>query len=230
MTLFEEVLRSKWQLAIKEDSREYFLFRGSPHTSSDERDRRVSQLRTLGHVIAEDGGYRPDWNATRRKMWQALYRCSTGRAARALGQTAKAKTFEQGRDAHCKLSQLSVVLGPKSRGPHRMSTETNDSGHGQMHKDAGRDAGRIRQAARTQSRQHCRTARRARVAANPKSSKRVPPVCKRGEKVPGSMREKSRRVCMTGPTTREVACTVSRLSEHRGFIQQIEIRFGTGCR
>lgn len=99
MNRVEVTLKTRWDLNIKEDSREYLIPRGSPHTTSDQRYARVVQLRALGHVISDDAGCREDWSQARGKMWKSFFRTCSGKTVKSLPFAAK-----------CKLSNK--VVGP----------------------------------------------------------------------------------------------------------------------
>lgn len=80
----EAALESRWALQIKPSSREYIVPRGSPHTSRDRCFKRVELLSVLGHTVASDSSYRPDWAKARAAMWRAFYRCCASKAAKKL--------------------------------------------------------------------------------------------------------------------------------------------------
>ena len=79
MRTFESELVTRWNLAIKESSREYLM---CTNLQDDIREvegqvwKKCVILKVLGHLIASDGGVRQEWLETVPKMWAVFYQNS----------------------------------------------------------------------------------------------------------------------------------------------------------
>ena len=93
----ESHLSSRWGLKIKPSSREVLIPRESHKAEGWSHDSWPvrSSMRVLGHIVSDDGSWRPCWEATRRALWQGFFACVRPRGGPRLSKKARVTLIQK---------------------------------------------------------------------------------------------------------------------------------------